>query len=47
LEELDYTIEYKAGKKDVNADTLSSNPMVMTALITSEEKKNKKITRNA
>ena len=32
LEEHDYTIAYKAGKKNVNADALSRNPIVMTVL---------------
>ena len=41
LEEFDYTIEYKAGKKNVNADALSRNPVVMTAMITSKEKQQK------
>jgi hypothetical protein len=41
LEELYYTIEFKAGKKNVNADALSRNPMVMTAVITSKEKQQK------
>ena len=35
LEEYDYTIAYKAGKKNVNADALSRNPVVT---ITSKEK---------
>jgi len=38
LEEYDYTIAYKAGKKNVNADALSRNPDVMTVVITSKEK---------
>ena len=36
-EEYDYTIAYKAGKKNVNADALSRNPVVMTVMITSKE----------
>ena len=47
LEEFHYTIEYKAGKKNVNADALSRNPVVMTAMITSKEKQQKNLTRNA
>jgi len=38
LEEFNYTIEYKAGKKNVNADALSRNPVVLTTMITSKEK---------
>jgi len=38
LEEFDYTTEYKAGKKNVNADALSRNPVVMTVMIASKEK---------
>ena len=41
LEEYDYTIVYKAGKKNVNADALSRNPVVMTVMITSKEKQQK------
>ena len=41
LEEFDYTIEYKAGKKNVNADALSRNPVVMTVMIASKEKQQK------
>jgi hypothetical protein len=41
LEEYDYTIVYKAGKKNVNADALSRNPVVMTVLIASKEKQQK------
>jgi hypothetical protein len=41
LEKYDYTIEYKAGKKNVNADALSRNPVVMTVMITSKEKQQK------
>jgi len=41
VEEYDYTIAYKAGKKNVNADALSRNPVVMTVMITSEEKQRK------
>jgi len=41
LEEFDYTIEYKAGKKNVNADALSRNPVVMTTVIASKEKQQK------
>jgi len=37
LEEYDYTIGYKAEKKNVNADALSKNPVVMTVM-TSQEK---------
>jgi len=38
LEEYDYMIAYKAGKKNVNADALSRNPVVMTVMITLKEK---------
>ena len=38
LEEYDYMIAYKAGKKNVNADALSINPLVMTVMITCKEK---------
>jgi hypothetical protein len=41
LEEFDYTIEYKAGKKNVNADAVSRHPVVMTTMITSKEKQHK------
>jgi hypothetical protein len=41
LEEYDCTIEYKAGKKNVNAEALSINPVVMTVMITSKEKQQK------
>ena len=41
LEEYDYTIAYKAGKKNVNADALSRNPVIMTVMITSKEKQRK------
>jgi len=41
LEEYDYTIAYKAGKKNVNAHALSRNPVVMTVMITSKEKQRK------
>jgi hypothetical protein len=41
LEEFEYTIEYKAGKKNVNADALSRNLVVMTAMFTSKEKQQK------
>ena len=41
LEEYDYTIVYKAGKKNVNADALSRHPSVMTVLIASKEKQQK------
>jgi hypothetical protein len=41
LEEFDYTIEYKAGSKNVNADALSRNPVVLTTMITSKEKQHK------
>jgi hypothetical protein len=37
LEELDYAIVYKAGKKNVNADALSRNPVVLTTMIASKE----------
>jgi hypothetical protein len=41
LEEFDYSIEYKAGKKNVNADALSRNPIVLTTMITSKDKQQK------
>ena len=41
LEEYVYTVVYKAGKKNVNADALSRNPVVMTVMITSNEKQQK------
>jgi hypothetical protein len=41
LEEYEYCIEYKAGKKNVNADDLSRNPVVLTTMITSKEKQQK------
>jgi len=41
LEEYDYEIAYKAGRKSVNADALSRNPVVMTVMITSKEKQRK------
>jgi len=41
LEEYAYTIEYKAGKRNVNADALSRNPVVMTVMISSKEKQQK------
>jgi hypothetical protein len=33
--------EYKARKSNVNADTLSRNPVVMTVMIASKEKQKK------
>ena len=41
LEECDYTIAYKTGNRNVNADALSRNPAVMTILITSKGKQQK------
>jgi hypothetical protein len=41
LEEFCYTVQYKAGKKNVNADALSRNPVVLTTMITSKEKQQK------
>ena len=41
LEEYTYTVVYKAGKKNVNADALRRNPAVMTVMITSNEKQQK------
>ena len=41
LEEFNYTIEYKAGKRNVNADALSRNPVVLTTMIASKEKQQK------
>ena len=40
LEGFDYTVAYKTGKRNVNADALSRNP-VMTILITPKEKRQK------
>jgi hypothetical protein len=41
LEESHYTMEYKAGKKNVNADVLSRNPIVLTTMIAYKEKQQK------
>ena len=41
LEEFDYRIQYKAGKRNVNTDALSRNPAVSTVMITSREKQQK------
>jgi hypothetical protein len=41
LEEFNYTVQYKAGKKNVCADALSRNPVVLTTMITSKEKQQK------
>ena len=41
LEEYNYTIVYKAGKKNVNAVAMSRNPSVRTVLIASKEKQQK------
>jgi rRNA maturation endonuclease Nob1 len=41
LEEYDYTIEYKAGKRNVSADALSRNLVVMTVMIASKDKQKK------
>jgi hypothetical protein len=41
LEEYDYNVEYKAGKRNIDADALSGNPVVMTVMISSKEKQNK------
>jgi hypothetical protein len=41
LEEYAYTIVYKAEKKNVNADSLSRHPAVMTVLLTSKKKQHK------
>jgi hypothetical protein len=41
LQEYDYTIEEKAGKRNVNDDAVSRNPVVMTVMISSKEKQNK------
>jgi hypothetical protein len=38
LEEFDYSVQYKTGKKNVNADALSRNPVVLTTMITLKEK---------
>ena len=38
IEECDYTIGCKPGKKNVNADAISRTPVVMTVMITSKEK---------
>ena len=37
LEEYDYSIEYKARKRNVNADALSRNPVVMTVIASKEK----------
>ena len=37
----DYTVACKAGKRNVKADALSRNPVVVTVLITSKEKQQK------
>jgi hypothetical protein len=37
LEENDYTVVYKAGKKNVNADALSRSPVVMTVITFNEK----------
>ena len=39
LEEYDYTIASKVGKKNVNADALSRNPVVMTVMIKEKQRK--------
>ena len=41
LEEYDYTIVYKAGKRNVNADALSRNSVILIVMITSKEKQKK------
>jgi hypothetical protein len=41
LEEYEYSIIYKAGKRNVNADSLSRNPIVLTTMIASKEKQQK------
>jgi hypothetical protein len=41
LEEYDYTIVYKTGKKNLNADALSRNPVAKTVMVTSKEKQQK------
>jgi len=41
LEEFHYAIEYKAGKKNVNVDALSRNPVVLTTMVASKEKQQK------
>jgi hypothetical protein len=46
LEEFDYTIQYKAGKRNVNGDALSRNTVVLTTMIASKEA-TKDITGNA
>jgi hypothetical protein len=38
LEEFDNTIEYKAGKNNVNADALPRHPLVLNTSIASKEK---------
>ena len=46
LEKYDYTIAHKAGKKNVNPDALSRNPVVMMVMVT-YKKKTKNFKRNA
>ena len=41
MEKFDYTVEYKAGKENVNAGALSRNSVVMIVVITSKEKQQK------
>ena len=41
LEEFEFNIEHKAGKRNTNADALSRNPVVLTTLIASKEKQSR------
>jgi hypothetical protein len=41
VEEYEYFIGHNAGKKNVNADALSRNPVVLTTMNTSKEKQQK------
>ena len=41
LLQYDYTNEYKEGKRNINADYLSRNPVVMTIVVPSKEKQKK------
>ena len=38
LEKFNYTIKYKASKRNVNVNALSKNPVVLTTIVASKEK---------